>query len=209
MFSRKQFNSGKGNRVSASLIARKLTNRFHEKSVRLALIARCVTSFFSFLSFEKTWNFESLSNFKGFTESVNVRFLFDVTFILAPNFSSRMMKTRTIFLHTSESIATTIHRTIIRITPLYIPREFSKEDSPRFPLFHGSTILTSLIAAVRLSPPCRLVGEEERSCTSESARRYREISRRVVTRLGNELLVTVHRNRKGRSPRRKLASIGR
>lgn len=92
--------------------------------------------FFSFLSFEKTWNFESLSNFKGFTESVNVRFLFDVTFNLAPNFSSRMMKTRTIFLHTSESIATTIHRTIIRITPLYIPREFSKEDSPRFPLFH-------------------------------------------------------------------------
>lgn len=151
MFSRKQFNSGgKGNRVSASLIARKLTNRFHEKSVRLALIAGCVTSFFSFLSFEKTWK-NGISNryrILKVLRSVNTRFLFDVTFNFAPNFSSRVMKTHTIFFYTQvnqDERRRSIERvrgTIIQIILLFIflanSRKNSSMDSPRFPLFHGS-----------------------------------------------------------------------
>lgn len=77
------------------------------------------------------------------------------------------------------------------------------------PFFSTARHFNALIAAVRLSPPSPR-GRGEVSTRFE-ARRYREISRLVVTRPGNELLVivVVERKRGGGSPRRKLASIGR
>lgn len=63
------------------------------------------------------------------------------------------------------------------------------------PFFSTARYFNALIAAVRLSPPSPR-GRGEVSTRFE-ARRYREISRLVVTRPGNELLVIVVVERKG------------
>lgn len=134
-------------------------------------------------------------------------FLFDARSINHPlEFSLREMETGKFFSR-DESGRTSNIRSFVELFLFISPHAFEArteedEDSRKNsrielsdPFFSTARYFNALIAAVRLSPPSPR-GRGEVSTRFE-ARRYREISRLVVTRPGNELLVIVVVERKG------------
>lgn len=189
MFSRKQFNSER-ERFRLFDLRSNLTNSFSirsRKSIRLALIGGFIASFFLSLRRKCTTFF-----------STHVRS------IIPSNFPFVKWKLENFFHAMNRDERRTFARSW-NYSSLYPPTRLKREQKrnkirgrilgSNSPFFSTARYFNALIAAVRLSPPSPR-GRGEVSTRFE-ARRYREISRLVVTRPGNELLVIVVVERKG------------